>query len=382
MKNKSIYILALCCLLISINLVGCRNNRLDLSKMVKSKFYRDNDYNKVIEIDNKVYISYSANSSGGNDLPQKNGIYECNNGILSLLCEGNVVDMHAYEHWIYYIDTSTETTLYRIDVDTQKIETILKGYSEYILCPAGIFFVEREVGVNQYIIWADLSGKGTKKIYISEKNSVISNIYIYANSIYFSVFEKSNLLSKAYYRWDMQTERAERLIELDVVKSKTEDAKVSDNTNSLMYSYEMASGFFGADNGDLYFIQKPIRYNPSIDRYLPDSEEYNIYKINSIGTNKIKLIVKENLKRMEFITANSSWLYYYNIDEYLNNSKLSRLNNDGNQIQTIVDEPCAFYNIINNYLYYSLLYDDQGGRLKNNLFRVNLDTLGKPEQLY
>ena len=48
----------------------------------------------------------------------------------------------------------------------------------------------------------------------------------------------------------------------------------------------------------------------------------------------------------------------------------------------IVGEACSRWEIVNGYLYYSLLVDNNGKAMKDNLFRINLDTLGKTGQLY
>ncbi len=385
---KRVINLSICILITCIN-IGCiksTNLKFDISKMNITSYYSFSDYYSVLEIEGKIYINYQKSHTTQEDYKEK-GIYRFENGSLTLIYKGEVSDFRSYEHWLYFIDISSN--LCRIDINNQNLDIILKKISSYIICPAGIFWVEK---VNkgdyniQQIKHANLEGLEVEVIYEAgnEGTGLISDIRIYHHSLYFNqIVPESNYLTTVEYRINMETGVIEKPAEMQKWQLDSKNTKSimdSNGTAVNMYMYDVVGYMFSVDNNWLYFKPINIWHDPDTKLMQMRSDDSNsFYKIRENGTERTRISIDILIDKYILYILNE-WIYY--AEKQDKGLIVYRIKENGKEKQPVIMTPCKVENIFGSYLYYSLEFDENRKPMLENYFRVNLETLGKPERLY
>ncbi len=312
------------------------------------------------------------------------GIYKIKDGALLPILKGEVWNIQSYQQWIYFLDSTTN--LSRIDTQSHYVEFILKGISSYIICPAGLFWVENTKETGQLIKHANSDGSNVTILYKAEYGAgTIGDLLIYHHSLYFlRAIPESIKMGISHYRIDLETGNIEKPDELQMWKVDEIRTKFSefnyDHQPVKMWLFDIPENFIGVENGWLYFVPFRLWIDP-VELY---KEIYGnipiLYKIQEDGTKRSECF-SMNSSKVSIFSINDGWIYYKNYEEDLK-FYIFRKNLKSKEIQKVTKEICNYAYIIKDDLYYSLCLDDGGTTMPDNLFRISIDNIGKSEQLY
>ncbi len=366
-----------------IFLAGCKNRvietqSVDLSKMDESTMYDEYTISNVAVIEGKVYYCHKLDNTSEPEVQ----ILRLDTNEPSIIYEGHIYNIRAYGKWMYFKEETDGNALWRIDLTSGAVEKILDEVLRFIISPAGIFWADNKAISIQH---ADLDGRNISTIFELENGDYrrIGGLSLFHYSLYFKAIPaESPRYDVISYRIDLNTKSVYKIPEHSLLQKSNENiSKMSDAVHLFikkepirLWLYELQSGIFAAENGWTYNYINMIWYDQETKLFELSTQQGYILKTIEDGTQK-RVLFKRS-ESADYFTVRNGWIYF------IENSKLKRIKEDGENTHTIIEDSIKLIDVFNGYVYYSLLSDKNEKPIKDNLFRINLDTLGKPEQLY